>query len=410
MANIAQAQGFSVTGCDPNPNNEFTKNFKGDQLLAGHSPGHLKDVDILAVTPAIFSADPDNEELKAAKEKGIEVLTWQEFMGKYLEKDKFVLAVCGTHGKSTTTAMLAKVLEDAGMDPTVSIGAIVLEWGANYRVGKSKYFITEADEFNNNFLVSHPDITIVTNIEMDHPEFFKDFESYKDSFYRFFLQTKQSIVGNLEDPAVAELLKDLMKETKVSCFDFTKCELNFPLKVIGKHNVKNAQAVFQTGILLGTDPGVIQKSLMSFSGIRRRFEKLGEYQGSIFYSDFAHHPTEIKVTTEAIREEFPNKKIWIIFQPHMFSRTKVLFDDFTKVFKDLPADKITITDIYKARQSDTGDVNSEMFAGAVNKNNFEYIPEGELENEVREKSKGFDMVVFMGAGIIDQIGRKLTNE
>lgn len=412
VANIAQAQGYKVTGCDPNPNNEFTKNFKKDQLLEGHSPEHLKDVDILAVTPAIFSADPDNEELKVAKEKGIGVLTWQEFMGKYLEKDKFVLAVCGTHGKSTTTAMLAKLLKDAGLDPTVSIGAIVSEWGTNYRVGKSKYFITEADEFNNNFLVSHPDITIVNNIEMDHPEFFKDFEAYKDAFYQFFLQTKGTIVANLEDPAVAELLKDLMKESKVSCFDFNKCEINFPLKVIGDYNIKNAQAVFQTGVLLGIDPEVIQKSLMSFNGIGKRMEKLGEFNGAQIFTDFAHHPTEIEVTLKALRENFPDKKIWVIFQPHMFSRTKYLFDDFVKVFKDSPVDGIWIVDIFPSREVDTGLVSSEELVKAIgDPQKVGYMSDfQEIEDSIKSFVGKDDVVIFMGAGIVDKIGRKLVDE
>src|SRR3989344_5976868 len=186
-AAIAQHTGFEVTGCDLDISNEFTTPFSLDQLLKGHSASHLKggNVNILAVTPAIYSLDPTNEELMEAKRLGIEVLTWQEFMGKYFMEGKFVIAVSGTHGKTTTTAMIAKILEDAGLDPTVELGSIVPRWGTNYRVGKGKpalsgaegYFVIEADEFNDNFLHLKPDITVVTNIEMDHPEYFKDFEA-----------------------------------------------------------------------------------------------------------------------------------------------------------------------------------------------------------------------------------------
>ncbi len=212
IAAIAKAQGFKISGCDKSPHNEFTKVFSEDELLEGHSISHLgggtgERIDILAVTPAIFTADPDNEEVKAAKEKGIRVMTWQEFMGEFLEKDKFVIAVCGTHGKSTTTAMIGLMLEDLDLDPTVELGAVVPRWGGNFRIGKSKYFISEADEFNNNFLVTHPDIAVVTTIEMDHPETFKDFTEYSQSFFNFLCQTKQTVVANLSDSGVGDVLK-----------------------------------------------------------------------------------------------------------------------------------------------------------------------------------------------------------
>src|SRR3972149_4689138 len=177
-AAIAQNMGFEVTGCDLDPNNEFTKVFKPDQLFAGHSSKHLENADILAVTPAIFSLDPQNPELFEAKKKNIPIMTWQQFLGEYLTKGKFVITVCGTHGKTTTTAMIAKMLEDAGLDPTVELGAIVPWWGTNYRLPRQlgvdrHYFVMEADEFNDNFLHLRPDINVVTNIEMDHPEYFK---------------------------------------------------------------------------------------------------------------------------------------------------------------------------------------------------------------------------------------------
>jgi len=229
VAAIAKEDGFEVTGCaDKYVNNEFTKDFAPSTLKEGHSSDHLEGIDILAITPAVLSWDPNNEELKTAKEKGIEVLTWQEFMGKYLEDGKFVIAVCGTHGKSTTTAMVGVLLEEAGLDPTVELGATVLKWGKNYRIGKGNYFVTEADEYNDNFLVSKPDISIVTNIEMDHPEFFKDIEHYKDSFYGFLLQTKQTIVANISDPNIAELLKDLMKELWIQLHEMLWKNASYP--------------------------------------------------------------------------------------------------------------------------------------------------------------------------------------
>src|SRR5258708_4867082 len=174
VAAIAKTQGFEITGCDPQVHNEFTTKFTENELFSGHSPEHLHrhpehpsegSIDILAITPAILSLDPNNAELFEAKKQGIEILTWQQFLGKYLVKEKTVIAVCGTHGKSTTTAMVGKILEGAKLDPTVELGAIVPGWGANYKTGQGDHFVVEADEFNDNFLNFEPDITILTNIE-----------------------------------------------------------------------------------------------------------------------------------------------------------------------------------------------------------------------------------------------------
>lgn len=383
IAAISQAQGFEITGCDLNPYNEFTKVFKENQLFTGHSPKHL-DCDLLVVTPAIFSQDPNNPELKEAK--NIPILTWQKFLGKYLLKDKFVIAVCGTHGKSTTTAMIGQMLEDAGGDPTVELGAIVPSWGSNFRRGKGRYFVVEADEFNDNFLNYTPDITVVTNIEMDHPEYFKDLEAVKISFAKFKSQSKKVF-----DKPNSKLIK-------------------FKLKVPGEFNVANASLAFQVGLALGFNPKIIRESLASYKGVGRRFEYLGKFKGADVYSDFGHHPTEIKVTIEAAREKFPDRKLWLIYEPHMFTRTKYLFDDFVKVFKTLSADQIIILDIYPSREVDTGKVKSWQIVQSVKKTNVRYNSPEEIKNTLnREIAKG-DVIFFMGAGDIDKLARKLADQ
>jgi UDP-N-acetylmuramate--alanine ligase len=435
-AAIAQSQGYEVTGCDKIPNNEFTTQFTKDQLFKGHDPSHLEAVDILAITPAITSLDKDNPELVAAKEKEIEVLTWQEFTGKYLMKDKFVIAVAGTHGKTTTTAMIAKILEDLGEEPTVLIGAIVSKWGTNYRLGKKpnlddahvdenyvpkNYFVLEADEFNDNFLNYKADIAVVTNIEMDHPEYFKSFEHYKQSFYDFLLKTERIIVANLTDPAVAEILKDVMKESSVTSFDYTKSDYHLNLKVPGDYNHLNANAAYCVGLMLGLDPDKVKASLESYEGVSRRFEHIGQFNGVEVYSDFGHHPTEIKTTMEAARQKFPGKKLILIYEPHMFTRTKALFDDFVKVFKEIPVDKIIVTDIYPSREVDTGIVSSQQLVDSViaspgsksgvnsakQSSQVVYIPKNQLINKLKEDSPENTVLFFMGAGDIDQFGRKI---
>ncbi len=393
-AALAKAQGFEVTGCDKD--------------LEGHHPNHLKGINILAITPAITYLDPDNPEIIEAKKKEIPVLTWQQFVGEYLTRDKFVIAICGTHGKTTTTAMIATLLEDSGKDPTVLLGAINPKWKTNHRVGKGKYFIIEADEFNDNFLHFKPDITVVTNVEMDHPEYFKDINAYLDSFEKFLLQTNTTIVANLLDKNVAEIIKDVMKQSKVSALDFNKIEVEFNLKIPGEYNISNAKAAFQVGLLLGIKPEVIKNSLNNYSGVGRRFEYLGDFRGSKVYSDFGHHPTEIKKTMIAAREKFPKQRIWFFYQPHMFSRTKFLFEEFVKVFRDLPVDGTVILDIYPSREVDTGLVSSEELVKAINKNNVHYAKELKKE-EFEQYAKPGDILFFMGAGDIDKLARELLS-
>src|SRR3989338_216115 len=402
---IAESQGFKITGCDLHPLNEFTKTFRDDQLFTGHNTNHLychsEPIDILAVTPAVFSLDSNNPEVLAAKQKGIPVLTWQQFTGLYLTQDKFVIAVCGTHGKSTTTAMIAQILEDAKLNPTVLLGAIVPKWKTNYRIGKGKYFVIEADEFNDNFLALNPNITVVTNIEMDHPEYFKDFESYKESFKKFLLQTKDALVANLADKTI---------QGRVTCFNYSRHRYNLKLKVPGLFNHSNASAAFQVGMLLNIDPSIIRKSLESYSGIGRRFEFVGLYKEAQVFTDFGHHPTEIKTTMEAARSKFPNKIIWLFFEPHMFSRTKYLFDDFVKVFKQLPVDQIVLLDIYPSMETDTGLVKSWQLAQSVQKSNVRYQNPEELKETLGKEIRRGDIVFFMGAGDIDKLAKKLTKQ
>lgn len=408
-AALAQAQGFEVTGCDLSPHNEFTPDFKSNQLLTGHYPQHLEGIDILAVTPAIFSLDPHNPELVEAKKRNIPILTWQQFLGEYLTKEKFVITVCGTHGKTTTTAMIAQILEDANLDPTVELGAIIPKWGKNYRVGKGKYLLVEADEFNDNFLHFKPDINVVTNIEMDHPEYFIDFESIKNSFKRFLLQTKKAVLANLTDLGVAEVVKIVMKETGIHFLDYSKNKLGIKLKIPGEFNRLNAKAAFQTGLLLGIKPEIIQKSLSNFTGAGRRFELIGEYNKARVYSDFGHHPTEIRETIKAAREKFPKERILLIYQPHMFSRTKALFTDFVEVFKNILADQVFIMDIYPSREIDTGLTSSKQLVEAVNRNSVIYIGSAnETLGKIKPKIKPDDIVFFMSAGDTDKLAKELV--
>lgn len=382
VAAIAAYAGFKISGCDLNLDSEYLSGLKSGlqfQCWEGHDPGHLQDVDLLIITPAVTSLDPKNKELLEAKKKKIPILTWQEFMGWYLQQDKFVIAVAGTHGKSTTTAMIGLILEKAGLDPTVEVGAIVPEWGRNFRLGGDRYFVCEADEFNDNFLNYHPDIVVITNVEMDHPEYFANLAAVKKSFAKF--------VGNLKPGGFLVDQGKLPADTK--------------LRVPGGFNRQNAALAWKVAARLGVDDKIICQTLEEFTGLGRRFEFKGEALGARIYDDYAHHPTAIKVTLEAARQKFPHQKIWLVFQPHMFSRTKYLFDDFVKVLQEAPVDKIIILDIFPAREKDRGLVSSRELVSAVGKKDVQYP--GRLEEAVRyltQNIKKGDIVINMGAGDI----------
>ena len=405
-ASIAKAQGHEVTGCDVIPHNEFTQHFDQSILFEGHDPKHLEGIEVLAVTPAIYSLDPHNMELFTAKEKNIKTMTWQQFLGEYLTDSMFTICVCGTHGKSTTTAMIAQLLEDAGLDPTVELGGIIPKWGKNFRVGKGKYFVVEADEFNDNFLSFKPKICVVTNIEMDHPEYFKDFSAVKQSFKKFLSSTKEVIIANMSDPGVKEVLSN---PPQAETLDYSSKVIDFHLQIPGQFNILNASAVYQVGLQLEIPPEVIKKNLMDFTGLSRRFELIGEFNGAKIYSDFGHHPTETKVTLDAARGKFPKSRILAVYQPHMFSRTKALFDDFVKVFKNSPVDKIFVVDIYPSRELDTGVVTSKQLVEATQKDSVVYFgPSSGTLEKIKPEIKTGDIVFFMGAGDTDKIAKELV--
>src|SRR3989344_4065363 len=288
---LASKMGYIVSGCD--------------LKTGGHDVNHLKDTDLLVVSPAVLFQNNTHPEYAEAKKKDI-AMTWEDFLGNNLLKDKKVIAIAGTHGKSTTTAMAGKLLVDAGFDPIVVLGATVPEWSGNSKFGKGDYAIVEADEFNNNFLNYHPEIIVINNIEFDHPDFFEDEKQIFESFDKF--------VDNLIGIKILITQKNSLNK-------------HFNLKIIGEHNQKNANMVYLLGIALGIEEKIIKKSLEEFKGIGRRLELLGiSKSGFSVYDDYAHHPTAIKTTLDGVRENFPDKKIWVVIEAHGYKRTSKLLN------------------------------------------------------------------------------------
>lgn len=372
VAYLAEKMGYFVTGCDLEESTAYVKN-----IFKGHSLDHLKDIDLLVVSPAVFYQNPDNPELLEGRRRGI-VVTWQEFVGKYLTDGKKLICVAGTHGKSTTTAMIGKLLVDAGFDPTVLVGAKVPGWDENARFGNGKYFVLEADEFNNNFLFYHPDIIVLNNIEFDHPDFFKNEDEVKESFNKF--------IGNLKGEKILITGKDNPGK-------------HFNLKIFGEHNQKNANMVYVLGKKLGIDNEEITKSLESFVGIGRRMELIADKNGTKVYDDYAHHPSAIKTTLEGVREKFPDAKILVIDEPHGYKRTKVLLPEYKGVFDS--ADKVVIGPIFAARDEIDESINSESVAKASNHKSIEAFDNYDdlirnLKLEIRNSN--YEIIVVMGAG------------
>lgn len=407
---LAYKEGFRVSGCDLERETPYLPKVKKyiPDIYVGHDASHLEGIDLVVVSPAVFFQSADNDEVIEAKKRGI-LITWQEFLGKYLHQGKKVICVTGTHGKSTTTAMVGKLLEDAGLDPLVSLGAKVEKWGGSTRFGKGKYFVTEADEFFDSFLNYSPEIMIINNIEFDHPDYFKDEKSVFDSFRKFAgnLRGEKALIVNEDDPGVRRLLKDLdLKDIKLIKYYPKKDNLGFNLKVPGKHNIANALGVVALGKYLGINDSVIEKSLESFTGTGRRMELIGENKGIKIYDDYAHHPTAIAATLAGLREIYPKYRLWAIVEAHGFQRTKALIDKYQGVFDQ--ADMVIIGPIFKARDPETFGMTEKSIAQASkHKNVLAFSRLNEMFGYLKKNLVSGDIVLVMGAGKSNLWAQKL---
>lgn len=436
VALIAHRQGYKISGCDLVESTPYLDKIKKLKVLffVGHNPKHLKDVDILAVTPAAFFQSEKHPEFVAGKRLD-KLMTWQEFLGKYLHKGKKVVCITGTHGKSTTTAMASLLFEEVGFDPSVMIGATVNQWGANFRFGKGKIFITEADEFFDNFLNYRPETIILNNIELDHPDFFKSEEHVLQSFAKFVrnLSDPKTLIVNQDSPGIKKLFRILgnsflasiniigytlgdkplitspvLVHAKILKMDESstvfqvvskKLKLNhkFRLKIPGAYNVANSLGVIILGKLYKIDIETIKELLSSYSGIGRRLELIGTKRGIRVYDDYAHHPTAVSVTLEALRQQFPKRKIRVVVEPHSFSRTKVLLGEYKHAFDH--ADAVVIGPIFKARDKRTFGVSGQSIVDVAEHANIRYIDQlDKILKLIKESAKTGDVIVVMGAG------------
>jgi len=379
LAKMAISKGIDVSGVndDESPKTLDPLRALGATIFFQHELEGLPEADLYVYSDAWLFRGP--EILQKAKETNKPVLSYFEALGQFAKEYK-VIAIAGTHGKTTTTAMVAEILIESGLDPTVIVGSFVKKFNSNFRIGKSKYLVVEADEYNRHFLNFNPFIAVVTNIEVDHLDCYKDLADIKNAFDKFLSQSENKI---------ANYTKYLEKVPKLS--------------IPGVHNRMNAAVAMAVADILNINEEVAQKALSEFSGTWRRLEKKGETQeGVIVYDDYAHHPTEIKASLQALRELYPKgkKTITVLFQPHLYSRTKALFNDFVTCFDD--ADNVLLLPIYFARENSDPEVSSKKLADAIRMHRGEAIAFDsftEAEEWVSKMKLGSkDVFVTMGAG------------
>ena len=421
IARMMLQEGKKVTGQDMQDSIIVQELIKvGAEITIGQSFEKIpKDTDLIVYTTAILHYDP--ELLKKVQnipslhkildgQKNIPIRSYPEMLGIVTE-GKYTIAVSGTHGKTTTTAMIAKVLMDTGHDPSVIVGSLLKEFKTNLIVGESDLFVVEACEYEKSFLNLKPKILIINNIEADHLDYYKDLSDIESAFGEMAMQTSDFIICNFEDSSTARVLKN--NKIKAKVVNYAKYLEKVPkLSVPGIHNRTNASVVLALSNILKIPEAEAENSIAQFQGTWRRLEKRGVTKaGTIVYDDYAHHPTEIKASIEALRELYRvgERKITIVFQPHLYSRTKALFNDFAKCFKG--ADKIILLPIYFAREEPDPSISSGKLAEAICLagekaiafTDFE-LAESYLEDlNLGEK----DVLVTMGAGMAYEVGDKL---
>lgn len=413
IAQILKAKGKKISGSDTVPSN-ITKSLKlsGIDVKIGHNAKNISNKhDLVIYSPAIPSSNP---ELKQAKTLNISTISYPQALGE-LTKGYITIAIAGSHGKSTTTAMTALIAEKAGLDPTVVIGTKIRQFkNKNYKTGKGKYLIIEACEYKRSFLNIYPDILIITNVDLDHLDYYKDLNDYKSAFIE--LAKKVSPNGFIIINEAETHLKKIASNSKAKTITWAdnKIEkLHLKPKIPGRFNITNAKNAAIAGRLIGIEDKIIQSAISRFNGTWRRMEyKHKKGYKCTFIDDYGHHPTEIQSTLLAIREQNPTSNILCIFQPHQYNRTRLLLKDFGKSFHEV--DNIIIPNIYKVRDSEeeASKVSTDDLVNEINKNsNHKKALNGKglkkTAEYIKKNHKKYDIIVTMGAGDIDGIYKML---
>jgi UDP-N-acetylmuramate--alanine ligase len=432
VARVLMEFGFDVSGSDLRASSVAEALARdGAAISIGHDPANVNGADLVVISSAVPSS---NVEVRAARALGIPVWKRPEMLHRMMDRYR-AIAVAGTHGKTTTTAMIATILVRAQLDPTVIVGGEVHDLGTNARAGGGRLFVVEADEYDRTFLRLTPYVAVVTSIEHDHPDCYPTFEDYRTAFAEFasLIQDDGLLVASWDDPvarAIAEEQRDAgtevilygtndgadvmstsMRPNSAGGMDFLaageRATLGWVrLQVPGRHNVLNALAALATVRHLGVPFGLARGALKSFRGVGRRFEIKGVADGVVVVDDYAHHPTQIQATLETARRRFPRRPIWAVWQPHTYSRTKALLPAFAESFA--AADHVLVLPIYAARESDSLGISSGDVVDRVSHRDLRLV--GSLEEALvvlGTEVSGGDVVLTLGAGDGNLVGEWL---
>lgn len=435
LAEILLQEGFTISGSDAKES-ELTDHLEklGANVIYSQTAANITDgIDLVVYTAAIH---PDNPEYAAAVEKEVPMLTRAQLLGQIMCNYKIPIAVSGTHGKTTTTSLASHVLMAGNCDPTISVGGILPSIHGNIRVGNSGTFITEACEYTNSFLSFFPKISLILNMDADHLDFFKDIDDIRNSFRKFaqLLPKEGTLIINADTPkyemvtegldcevityglendadyAAKDITYDALGHATFTCLYKGENIGTFSLRIPGVHNVSNALATIALARILGLDTDTIRAGFDSFTGTDRRFQFKGKLGDITIIDDYAHHPTEIAATLTAAKN-YPHKKTWCVFQPHTYTRTKALLDDFAKALT--LADEVVLADIYAAREKNTIGISSKDLQEKIIAlgTDCEYFPSfDEIENYLLEKCESGDLLITMGAGDVVKIGENLLGK
>ena len=433
IAEILQKWGFNVAGSDIHSSTATDKLIEnGIKVTIGHDINALKDADLVVYSAAINENDV---ELVNAKSLGIPTLERKEILGEITKGFRNTICVSGTHGKSTTTSMVSMCFLEAKKDPTIQVGAYLNTIDGNYRVGNSDYFVLEACEYSESFLSFAPKAEIILNIDNDHLDYYKSIDNIKEAFIKYIklLPDDGILVYNADDPNCAHLSQ--YTKAKGLTFGINSSNANysaknisfdkngfasfdvyhnnvfyktFKLSVPGKHNVYNALSCIALCDEFGLDRSDIKSALQKYTGAGRRFEYLGKVNGAKIFDDYGHHPAEITAVAEAMKNKKYNHS-WVVFQPHTYSRTKELLNEFAKCLTNF--DNIIVTDIYAARETNTYGISSKDIVERIDSlgRKAYYIPDfDDIVEFIKRNAKPDDIIITQGAGTITQVGHKLA--
>jgi UDP-N-acetylmuramate--alanine ligase len=421
LAKILLARGMTVSGSDQSagPQTEALQAL-GSRIQIGHHAGAIEGADLVIITPAADGA-PD---VAAAREAGIPIIRRAQLLGAIANPGRGI-AVAGTHGKSTTSSLIAHILIEAGLDPTVVVGAIAANIGSNARLGTSPYVVVEADEFDAAFLELTPDVAVITSAEPEHLDYFGTADRMYEAFAQFAHQVRETLIICADDApldmitsgAECKVLTYGVESGEWRAWDIEEdngttffragtggTQREYSMALAGEHNVRNALAALVTSHELGIGADTVASALSHFAGIGRRFELVGDSDGVLVMDDYGHHPTEIRKTLAAMRRRF-DRPILVIFQPHTYSRTRAFLSDFACAFED--ASRVYVLDIYGGRERETLGISAVDLVRAASERHPDVVYTGTHEatlERVLQDVEPEDLVVTMGAGDVDRLG------